>query len=668
MSKPKITDHSKSPYAELDSIPMNRVEIRDSLLRRKMEVNHSNSIPDQLSKCKDTGRIANFKIARGLEEEEISNHLAADSDIYKLLEAISYDLSTFDEGKLRDKMDEVIDLIEKAQEEDGYLNTSYTVGGGYLHQPYVSANDEYDKWKDLSFGHELYCGGHLIQSAIAHHRRTGEEKFLKIAKKWADHVSKTFGPNQKNGTGGHPEVEMSLVELYRETSEKKYLDLAEYLVNVRGTEKSGLNSGIQSSEYFQDHKPIYDQKELKGHAVRQLYLLSGLTDIYSETGDEDLWETLLSQWKDLKSRKMAVTGGCGSRYNGEAFGEPHELTNRTGYYETCAAIASFMWNWRMLQVTGEAKYADLMERTLYNGLLSGVSQDGRKYFYTNPLEHDGGRDLASQYRGSNRRTTKHFDGTACCPPNVARLLASIPGYIYGVSDNSLYVHHYVASSVDYKVGEKRVKVTQESRYPWEGKVKLKVDPETKSEFRLMVRIPSWAEDPKVKVNGENAEIEPTPNEYSEIRRKWSFGDEVDLEFPMRIKKIVANPRVSDNTGCIALMRGPVVYCIEGADYPKIDLYTVTLPKDADLKAEFDQNLLRGVVVIKGEGMSVPYRKNLYNDLRDSSPSKPERVDFTAIPYFAWANRDPGAMRVWIPLAEIMLNKIGGSEEMNKKKT
>lgn len=646
----KVTDFSESRYAELEGIPLEDVEIQDSLLSDKMEINRSKSIPHQLSECERTGRIKNFKIAAGLAEGEVSEHLAADSDVYKILEGISYVLANTNKNKLQREMEKILDLIEKCQEGNGYINTSYQTGGGYLTQSYTTAEDESDRWKDLEHGHELYCGGHLIQAAIAHHRATGKRKFLRIAQRWADLVTEKFGPTARHGTGGHPEIEMALVELYRETGKEDYLNTAKFLLNIRG----GKSSGLDGSKYLQDHKPIREQKELTGHAVRQLYLLSGITDIFAETGDDELWEVLSSQWKDLTDKKMAVTGGAGSRYNGEAFGEPYEITNRTGYYETCAGIASFMWNWRMLQVTGEAKYADVMERTLYNTILSGMSWNGREYFYTNPLEHDGGKDLAEQHRGSKRRTTDHFDGTACCPPNIARLLASLPGYVYGEGEKSLYVHHYVNSELNHRIGEKEVIITQGTRYPWKGDIKLGIYPERDLEFSLMLRIPNWAKNTEVRINGNTLNLEPRPGKYLEIHRKWESGDEVNLEFPMNIRKIVANPKVSGNTGCIGLMRGPIVYCIEEVDYPDSELYTVTLPKEAELTAEFDEKVLEDVIIIKGEGKSVPYTQSLYKDLENLNSRRIKSIDFTAIPYFAWANREPGAMRVWIPVTESVL--------------
>lgn len=628
----KITDFTDSNYVKMDAVGLNRVHPGDSLLQQRRDVNHNNSLQYQYEECERTGRIDNFRIAAGEKEGEISKHLAADSDIYKWLEAAAYDLAAYPESEektwLENKINEVIDLIARAQEENGYLDTTFL----YRKE---------ERWQDLDHGHELYCGGHLIQAAAAHHRATGENILLDVAIRWADYICDKFGPDGEDGSPGHPEVEMGLVELYRETGTEKYLKLSQFFIEQRGQET------LDGSRYIQDHLPIREQTTMEGHAVRQLYLTSGITDIYAETGDESLLKTLKQQWHNFTEKKMAITGGAGAKYEGEAFGLDYELHNRIGYYETCAAIASFMWNWRMLQVTGKVQYADIMELTLYNGLLSGVSLDGLKYFYTNPLEHDGGEDISSNHRGSNRRTSKHWDYTACCPPNMARLLASLPGYIYSKDEQGLYINHYTASSINFTSRGTNVVLIQKTSYPWYGKIDIEIQTEENVEFSLKLRIPGWVNNPQLRINDRIADIALIPGTYVEITRKWSQGDKVSLNFPMSVSKMTANVRATNNAGCAVLKRGPVVYCIESVDYPGIDIYNIVLPQNGKLEDEYRDDLLNGVVVIKGEALIIDKPDRLY-----SSADKlhiENKVDLLAVPYFAWANRKPGAMRVWLPV-------------------
>jgi hypothetical protein len=632
-----ITDTSKSPQARLRGASLADVRLGDGLLGQRNAVNGGVALAHQYEELRRTGRIDNYRVAAGLATGDVEGRLASDSDVCKWAEAVSYHLATHGDEGLRRTLSETVTLIAQAQEESGYLNTSF-----------IGAKQS-ERWQNLAHGHELYCGGHMIQAAVAHHRATGDTAFLDIACRWADHVHARFGPDRTRGTAGHPEVEMALVELYRETGDKRYLDSARYLVDERGQETSALGGSV----YLQDHAPVREQRTMAGHAVRQLYLLCGVADLYAETGEQALWDTMMEQWIDFTARKATVTGGAGPRYAGEAFGAAYEIPNRTGYYETCAAIASFMWNWRLLNLTARSRYADEMETVLYNGLLSGVSLDGTRYFYTNPLEHDGGEDLAANHRGSNRRTSHHFNYTACCPPNVARLLASLPGYLYGLADDALYVHHYTASTASVEVGGMSVGISQDTDYPWSGDVTLTVDPPKAAEFTVRLRVPSWAPRFHVAVNGTALEAQLGDDGYVSLPRRWSAGDTVELSFAMPVDELRADPRVSVNAGCMALRRGPVVYCIESADFAGTDLYTVGLEDAAALEPRFVQDVLGGVVVLSGEGVSRPWRAGLYaagpdarEGERESAASR--RVPFTAVPYFAWANREPGAMRVWIP--------------------
>jgi DUF1680 family protein len=635
----KITDTSRSPHAKLDSVGLKDVVIDDAFWRPKQEVNRSAALPNEWRECERTGRIDNLRVHAGLKDGKVSHHLAPDSDVAKWVEAASFDLNAETESPVRAELDEIVSLFAEAQDDTGYIDTSFQL-------------DRESWWTNLTDCHELYCGGHLIQAAIAHHRATGETRLLDVATKWAGYVDSLFGPGKRPGTGGHPEVEMALVELYRETGEKRYLDLASYFVEARGQKPPVLNG----SSYTQDHAPIREQTTPAGHAVRQLYLASGVTDVYAETGDSRLLDAMKALWDNLVRRKMYVTGGAGSRYEGEAFGLDYELPNRTAYAETCAAIASAMWSWRMLQVTAEARYADEMERALYNGALAGVSLDGLSYFYTNGLEHDGGPDLAPPHRGSNRRTSAHFDGVPCCPPNLARTVAGLGGLIYGKSregGNAIYVHLYVGSRARIDLGDNTVELVQETHYPWNGKVEVTVNPSRDAKFDLHLRVPGWAGSAQVTVNGESAGTGISPGTYATLSRTWSAGDRVTLDVPMPVVRMVSHPRVSGNTGCVALRRGPLVYCIESVDFqgcdPAVDLFSVALPDASELEARFEPDLLGGVVTLRGEAVSRPLQEALYATLSEDAGGE-KKVAFTAIPYYAWANREPGAMRVWIPRA------------------
>lgn len=627
----KITNTSKSPYAKLNSISLSKVIIKDLFWKPKIDVNYKVSLLHQYNECERTGRIDNFRRAHAIKDCGFSGHLAPDSDVYKWIEAVAFSLVTHHVSDLEAKLDEVIELIAKSQDKNGYLNTAFMF------------EKKTERWEDLTGGHELYCGGHMIQSAIAHHRATGKTTLFDVAIKWADYICSHFGPNAHPGTGGHPEVEMALVELYRETGKKRYLDLSIYFIEQRGKQPPLFNG----ENNLQDHIPIRKQTYVTGHTVKQFYLTCGITDIYAETGDETLIDVLKKQWDNFVNKKRYITGGAGARYQGEAFGLDYELPNRTAYAETCTSIASFMWNWRMLQVTADACYSDIMEQVLYNGLLSGASLGGKEYFYTNPLEHDGREDVGLKHRGSNRRTTKHWDYVPCCPPNVARTLASLQGYIYGKNENALYIHHYIENSADIEIRETKIGLVQKTKYPWDGKIEINIHPEIKLEFSLFVRIPGWTKNPKIKINGKKLDIEIIPGTYLEILRMWLPNDTVTLKFPMPIVRMISNPMVSSNNGCIALMRGPIVYCIEETNHKGIDLFSIILPHNSELNWQFEPNLLGGIVVIDGKGLLRTSSDKLYAKT-DNNSGRRETIEITAVPYFSWANREAGAMRVWIP--------------------
>ncbi len=626
-----ITDTSKSPSAKLFPLGVNQVRFSDTFWSPKLAVNHKVSIPHQWAECERTQRIDNFRDASGVKN--CGGHhgrIYDDSDVYKWAEAVAWQISREPDADLQKTLDEFIGLVAGSQQKDGYLNTAFM------------GAQKYFRWTNLAYNHELYCGGHLVQAAVAHYRATGGGEFLDVAQKWADHISRRFSPRANGGAPGHPEVEMALVELYRATGTRKYLDTASFFIDQRGSK----TSGCLHNAYIQDDKPFREQPEVSGHAVRQLYLCSGAADVFAETGDDSLMKELVRMWDNFTQKKMYISGGAGARYDGETFGANYELPNRTAYAETCAAIASFMWNWRMLNLTAESKYADIMEQTLYNGLISGVALDGKNYFYTNPLEHNG-INITNGQTGLNWRTSKHWDGTACCPPNVARLLASLPGYFYSRSKDALYVNLYGANEAEAEIGGAKVKISQKTDYPWDGRIEMSVAPAQPAKFSVMLRIPGWCKNASVAVNGSKTAATAKPGEYLALAREWRAGDKISIDFPMEAHMMRSNPAVYENEGHVALMRGPILFCIEQADFPDTDIFSVRLPESAKLTFEYKKDLLGGVGVLKGDSQIIVPQGALYSD-RDISSAR-KSAPFTAIPYFSWANRTPGTMRIWLPV-------------------
>ncbi len=616
-----VVDTSCSPFAMLHPVPIENMSLEDNFWAPRLKILKEVTLPSQYELFEKTGRLHNFRRASGKVKGEFRGYYFNDSDVYKWVEAVAFILANSQDQKLRCLVQQVIGDIVSAQDEDGYLNTYFTF------------ELEKERWTDLRNMHELYCAGHLIQAAIAHYRSTGERDFLEAACRFADHIASTFGSNKCLGTPGHPEIEMALVELYRTVKERSYLDLAEFFIDNRGL---GLIGG---DVYLIDHKPFRELKEIVGHAVRSLYLNCGVADIYMETGDDILLDVLIRLWHNMIKYKMYVTGGVGSRYDREAFGVNYELPNVRAYSETCAAVANVMWNWRMLLITGECKFADIMELALYNAALAGISLDGEKYFYVNPLAD----------RGQHRR--QRWFKCACCPPNIARLLASLPGYVYSVTDEGLWMHLYIQGTAHIKIGGTDITIIQRTNYPWSGEVDLILQPERKTYFSLNLRIPSWCREASVKVNGKAIGEPVLSGRYLKIGREWDFGDLVQLYLSMPVELILCHPYVMENNDRVAIKRGPLVYCLEQADNPGCDVWDLVLTHKTRFRAEWMSKLLNGVVVIKGNAKVVTFKdskKHLYSSLKDSYPIIRE-VEFTAIPYYAWANREPGPMTVWIRL-------------------
>ena len=614
-----VVDTSRSPYAKLRPVPVESVHLEDGFWAPRLETLRKTTLPAQQRLIEETGRLFNFRRASGKEKGEFKGLYFNDSDVYKWIEAVAFSLAQGPDKELHDLATLVIADVGAAQDEDGYLNTYFTFAR------------KGERWTNLRDTHELYCAGHLIQAAIAFYRSTGERDLLEVACRFADHIASIFGPNKRLGTPGHPEIETALVELYRATGKKAYLDLSEFFVDKRGTALIG------GSLYHIDHEPFKKLTEIVGHAVRSIYLNCGAADVYMENGDKALWDALLRLWHSMTDRKMYVTGGVGSRHEGEAFGEDYELPNARAYAETCAAIASVMWNWRMLLISGEAGFADVMELALYNGFLSGLSVDGQEYFYVNPLAD----------RGRHRR--ERWFRCACCPPNIARLLASLAGYFYTTSSDGIWVHLYAQNTAHLDMRGNHVTVVQRTEYPWKGRVDLTVRPERPESFTLFLRIPAWCREAKVFVNGEAVEKPIVPGKYLAIRRIWQPGDSLHLSFPMPIDLVACHLHALENADRVALRRGPLVYCVEQVDNQNCDVWSLILPSGSPLHVEWMPSVVGGLMAIKGEGRAIGTEDlgdQLYRTV-DDVPPEARPVRLTAIPYYAWANREPGPMMVWI---------------------
>lgn len=614
------TDCARGEFENLEAVPFTQVKIEDSFWAPRIKTNREKSIPHNFLMCEQTGRIANFTRAGGLEQGKFQGIFFNDSDVYKLLEGACYSLATNPDPVLEKQVDDLIAKIAAAQQEDGYINTYYTLA------------EPGKRWTDFPTRHELYCGGHLIEAGVAHYQATGKRTLLDVACRFADHVDSFLGPDKRHAVCGHEEIELALMKLYGVTGEERYRKLAEFFVNERGVERPDRKP---YGEYCQDHVPVREQSEVCGHAVRAMYLFSACADVAAFTGDTALSDAMERVWKDLVYRKMYVTGGIGASAKNEGFTVPYDLPNDDAYAETCAAIGIVLWNSRLARLHADARYMDVAERAFYNGFLSGVSLDGEKFFYVNPLASVGKHHRESWF------------GCACCPPNVVRLLASFGSYVYAQKNDALYVNLYVAGSAKVALGETSVTLTQQTRYPWEGDVRIDVSPETSAAFDLCLRIPGWCEGASIKVNGQDLGELHTSKGYARVRREWKRGDWVELSMPMDVQRLESHPSVKPNAGRVALQRGPVVYCLEGVDNGG-HVRNLALSREAELKAEFRPDLLGGVSVVRGKALSAQsegWDDTLYRKVRE-----PKTVEFTAVPYCVWDNREPGEMILWLPEA------------------
>ena len=624
----------KSPYAKLRNVPVHAVTISQGFWGARREINVDKSIPSMEQLLEGNGRMNNFLRLVGKSDAKQTGPVYSDSDVYKWTEAVGFVLQSGDRPELRAKTEKIIREVVAVQEPNGYLNTYY-VGDKAKDR----MQPEIQRW-----GHELYNIGHMIQGAIAYYRATGDRTLLDSGIRFVDgYLLPNFGPgvDRKPIFSGHPEIEMALIELYRTTGDKRHLELAGYILQGDDRIKVPRHGYV----YHFCGIPFTSRKHLEGHAVRAMYACCGATDYYMETGEPTYLKTLNVLWEDLVNRQMYVTGGVGARSEGEAFGDPYELPNFTAYGESCAAIGNMMWNWRMLTATGEGKYADVMERALYNGINSGMSLDGTLYCYRNPLGFDpaGGDQIRNPW----------YD-TTCCPPNLERTFASLPGYFYSTSKEGVYVHLYDNSLLDWHLEDGTgLKVEQKTSYPWEGSVNLQVMPAKTTEFTLYLRIPGWSNGTAVKVNGQTMEG-ATAGQYLAVKRQWTSGDTVEMRFNMTPQVLEANRRVVDDYGRVAVQRGPLVYCLEELDQPEgVELSAVSLDLRSPVKfsEEHRNNLLGGIVVLKHPGAMAEKFKGegkLYYHYA-AGENKSRTLELTFIPYYAWANRAPTPMQVWTPI-------------------
>jgi len=635
----------------IHAVPFTQVQLTDAFWLPRIETNRTVTIPASFERCRETGRIKNFTMAAEHTGKFCTTYPFDDTDIYKTLEGASYSLAVHPDKQLDTYLDSLIVIIGKAQEPDGYLYTARTIDPTHPHE--WSGPVRWVKEHELS--HELYNSGHLFEAAAAHFTATGKRNLLDIALKNADLLVTVFGPDKMHTAPGHEIVEMGLVKLYRITGKKDYLDLAKFFTEQRGERqyKKDSKNVWENGSYWQAHKPVTQQDEVVGHAVRAMYLYSAMTDIAALTGDTAYMKAVDRLWENMVNKKMYLTGGIGAIGDGERFGDNYELPNSTAYAETCAAIGSVYWNYRMFLLHGDARYMDILEKTLYNGLISGVGLDGKTFFYTNAMQ------VRNSFTHNDLEVVRPGWFTcSCCPTNIARLIPSIPGYMYATKGREIYVNLYISGPATINLDDKStLQLTQQSNYPWEGKIRMSVNPKRSSDLTFMLRIPGWARNeavpgdlyhfagnstgvqPILTVNGEKVPYEINKG-YAVIRRTWKKNDIIELELPMDIKRVAANDKVKDDSGMVALQKGPMIYCAEWADNDGRTANLI-LPGNAGLTAVFQPELLHGIMTLQGTGRAV---------IIDASGQEVSTRDqkITVIPYYAWANRGKGEMNIWFP--------------------
>jgi uncharacterized protein len=632
----------------ITGVPFTKVKLSDNFWLPRVRTNHDVTIPASFERCEKTGRVKNFEMAATRSGQFCTTFPFDDTDIYKTIEGASYSLSLNPDKKLEVYMDSLIVKIRNAQEPDGYLYTARTINPAKPHA--WAGSQRWEKERELS--HELYNSGHLYEAAVAHYEATGKRTLLDIALKNADMVCSVFGPGKRHIAPGHEVVEMGLVKLYRVTGKKTYLETAKDFIEERG-HHAGYDAGsrdpFRNGAYWQDHKPVVEQDEAIGHAVRAAYLYAAVADVAALTGDQKLLASIDKIWMNMVEKKLYVQGGIGASGEGERFAGNYELPNATAYNETCAAIANVYWNQRMFLLHGESKYIDILERSLYNGLISGVGMDGKSFFYTNAMEI-----RKTSHHGHMEGERAGWFECSCCPTNITRLIPSIPGYMYATKGDALYINLFAQSDASIAFNKNEVRIKQVNNYPWEGDLVFNVDPKVSQSFKLMIRIPGWAKNEivpsdlyttqaksggiKISINGKPTEY-AVEKGYASLQRKWKKGDVIEVKLPMDVQEIVSHEKVENNIGKIALQRGPLVYCAEWVDNFGMTSNLV-LPPSATFKSEFKPDLLNGVMVVSTEAIAV----GVDNESQVSSKRQP----FTAIPYYAWAHRGKGEMAVWLP--------------------
>lgn len=617
-------------------IPFTQVQITDAFWKPRQETNRLVTIPYDFEKCEETGRISNFDRAAGVLTGPHTGLHYNDSDVFKVIEGAAYSLSQHPDPELERYLDDLIVRIAAAQEDDGYLFTIRTTDPDAVDEERVGKS----RWSALANSHELYNVGHLYEAAVAYAQATGKRTLLDVAIKNADLIDSVFGPDKLRDVPGHQEIEIGLVRLFRETRNERYLQLAKFFLDERGqAEVRDLQNIPQGAAYMQDHMPVTQQAEAVGHAVRATYMYASMADIAAILDERPYVTALDRLWQDVVSHKLHLTGGIGARREIEGFGAAYELPNTTTYNETCAAIGNILWNHRLFLLTGNAQYIDVLERTLYNGFLSGVSLEGKTFFYPNPLESDG--EFAFNGGGEHSSPTRMpWFGTSCCPTNVVRLMASLGEYAYALHANRLYVNLFIGSNATFSLNGQDVQLLQETHYPWDGTIKLTVMVETPTKFTLCIRLPGWAqnqpvpgdlytylnpgiESPSIQLGATDVPVD-VEHGYLCIDRTWTSGDTVVLTLPMPVRRVISHEKVATNTGKVALERGPLVYCVEGVDHGG-SLDQLAVSDDTHLVPEHRPDLLNGITV-----------------LRD------DEQNLTAIPYYVWSHRGPGPMRVWLP--------------------
>lgn len=619
----------------INPVPFTSVKVTDNFWGQRLQASREVTIPLAFSKCEETGRYENFvKAAHPSDTYKVEGFSFDDTDVYKTIEGASYSLQTYPDKKLQKYIDSVLVIVAGAQEPDGYLYTARTMNPKHPHN--WAGKERWVAVENLS--HEFYNLGHMIEGAVAHYQATGKRNFLNIAIKYADCVCREIGngPQQKKYVPGHQIAEMALVKLYMVTGDKKYLDQAKFFLDTRGYTS-------RKDAYSQAHKPVVEQDEAVGHAVRAVYMYSGMADVAAITGDSSYIKAIDKIWDNIVSKKIYITGGIGARHAGEAFGNNYELPNLSAYCETCAAIGNVYMNYRLFLLHGDAKYFDVLERTLYNGLISGVSLDGGSFFYPNPLSSNG------------KYSRKPWFGCACCPSNVSRFIPSLPGYVYAVKNDQVYVNLYLSNKAELKVDKKKILLEQETGYPWNGDIRLKIT-QGNQDFTMKLRIPGWvrgnvlpgdlysyADNQKpayqISVNGQTVESDVNDG-YLSIARKWKKGDVVEVHFDMIPRIVKANPKVEADHGRVAVERGPIVYCAEWPDN-RFNVHNILLNQHPQFKVTDKPELLYGIRQITTDAQALSYDKAGKLVTKD--------VELTLIPYYAWAHRGEGDMEVWLPI-------------------